>query len=155
VRVPKAERDVNRRLPRFHPTVVVQPRSKGAAIAAAQAAFARCQFDERGCSFGLRRLRAYRKEWDESRGVWKDRPRHDEALHGADAFLTLACSGYTPPSPLPPRKPLDRRLEVQVDCPTLNRLATAVRSESMKATSSLVRSVKSCSFPTSSGSLRS
>ena len=46
---------------------------------------------------GLRRLRAYRKEWDESRGVWKDRPRHDEASHGADAFLTFACSGYKPP----------------------------------------------------------
>ena len=50
---------------------------------------------------GLRRLRAYRKEWDESRGVWKDRPRPDEASHGADAFLTFACSGYTPPSPVP------------------------------------------------------
>jgi hypothetical protein len=47
---------------------------------------------------GLRQLRAYRKEWDESRGVWKDRPRHDEASHGADAFITFACSGYTPPS---------------------------------------------------------
>ena len=46
----------------------------------------------------LKRLRAYRKEWDEDRGVWKDRPRHDEASHGADAFLTFACSGYTPPS---------------------------------------------------------
>jgi hypothetical protein len=37
-------------------------------------------------------------------GVWKDRPRHDEASHGADAFLTFACSGYTLPSALPPRK---------------------------------------------------
>jgi hypothetical protein len=24
--------------------------------------------------------------------VWKDRPRHDEAPHDADAFLTFACS---------------------------------------------------------------
>jgi hypothetical protein len=30
--------------------------------------------------------------------VWKDRPRHDDASHGADAFLTFACSGYTPPT---------------------------------------------------------
>jgi hypothetical protein len=49
---------------------------------------------------GLRRLRAYRKEWDESRGVWKDRPRHDDASHGADAFLTFAYSNYAPPSAL-------------------------------------------------------
>jgi hypothetical protein len=52
----------------------------------------------------LRRPRAYRKEWDESRGVWKDRPRHDEASHGADAFLTFACSNYKLPSPIPIKK---------------------------------------------------
>ena len=88
----------------FHPTIVERPRSKGEAIAAARAAFARCQFDKQGCDLGLLRLRAYRKEWDEGRGVWKDRPRHDEASHGANAFLTFACSGYTPPSAYVPRK---------------------------------------------------
>jgi hypothetical protein len=36
--------------------------------------------------------------------VWQDRPRHDEASHGADAFLTFACSNYTPPSAYLPRK---------------------------------------------------
>ena len=85
----------------FHPTVIERPRNK---LAAARAALARCQFDEEDCGLGLRRLRAYRKEWDETRGVWKDRPRHDEASHGADAFLTFACSGYKPPSSLPTRK---------------------------------------------------
>ena len=89
MRVPKAERDVNRCLPRFHPTVVERPRNKLEAIAAARTAFARCQFDEGACGLGLRRLQAYRKEWDS---------------HGADAFLTFACSNYTPPSALPPRK---------------------------------------------------
>ncbi len=47
---------------------------------------------------------AYRKEWDESLGVWKDRPRHDDASHRADAFLTFACSNYQPPSACLPRK---------------------------------------------------
>jgi hypothetical protein len=79
-------------------------RSKGEAIAAARTAFSRCQFDEGACELGLRRLGADRKEWDESRGVWKDRPWHDDASHEADAFLTFACSNYTPPSALPPRK---------------------------------------------------
>ena len=40
---------------------------------------------------------------DKSRWVLKDRPLHDEASHGADAFLAFACSGYAPPSPLPTR----------------------------------------------------
>ena len=53
---------------------------------------------------GPRLLRACRKEWDESRGVWKDRPRHDELSQGADAFLTFAGSNYSPSSALPPRK---------------------------------------------------
>ena len=88
----------------FHPVIVERPRSKGEAIAAARVAFARSRFDEQGCSLGLRRLRAYRKEWDESRVVWKDRPRHDDASHGADAFLTFACGNYKPPSALPTRK---------------------------------------------------
>ena len=33
------------------------------------------------------------------RGVWKDRPRHDDALHGADAFLTFACAATSHPPP--------------------------------------------------------
>ena len=57
----------------FHPTVVERPKCKQEAIAAARTAFARCEFDEQGCGSSLRRLRAYRKEWDESRGVWKHR----------------------------------------------------------------------------------
>ena len=94
----------------FHPTIVERPRNKLEAIAAARAALARGQFDEGACGLGLRRLRAYRKEWDESQGVWKDRPRRDEASHGANAFLTFACSGHTPPSLLPTRR--DMRLVV-------------------------------------------
>ena len=76
----------------IRPRIVERPVNKVEAIASARALCPRCQFDEAGCSLGLKRLRTYRKEWDESRGVWKDRPRHDEASHGADAFLTFACS---------------------------------------------------------------
>ena len=85
-------------------TALVGVRIRRGGPAKQAAAFARCGFDERGCSLGLRRLRAYRKGWDEGRAVWKDRPRHDEASHGADAFLTFACSGHTPPSAIPTRK---------------------------------------------------
>jgi phage terminase large subunit len=84
------------------------PRSKPEAIAAARAALARGQFDEQRCSLGLRRLRAYRTELPdgverEPGGVERG-PRHDDASHGADAFLTFACSNYSPPPALPTRK---------------------------------------------------
>ena len=35
----------------------------------------------------------FASEWDEQR-MWKDRPRHDEASHAADGFMTFACSDF-------------------------------------------------------------
>lgn len=87
----------------FYPSVVERPLLKSESIAAARSKLPSCVFDETGCSTGLKRLRAYRKEWDDLRGVWKDRPRHDEASHGADGFQTFATSNYTPPKPLATR----------------------------------------------------
>ena len=58
--------------------------------------FPSCDFDEIGCADGIKRLRHYRKDWDDEREVFRDRPRHDINSHGADAFMTFAC-GYTAP----------------------------------------------------------
>lgn len=51
---------------------------------------------ERGCLGGLRALRRYRKEFDEVKGVYKQRPLHDASSHYADA-MRYAAIGYTPP----------------------------------------------------------
>ena len=92
----------------FRPRIVKRPVTKVEAISTARSIFARCQFDEAGCSVGLKRLRAYRKEWDEQRGVWKDRPRHDEASHAADGFMTFACSDFPEKEHLAAGKERDR-----------------------------------------------
>lgn len=52
----------------------------------------RCWFDEVKCEKGIRALDNYRKEWNESLGVWRDHPRHDHFSNGADAFRYLAIS---------------------------------------------------------------
>ena len=88
----------------FRPSVVERPRIKGEAIASARSIFPECQFDEAACELGLKRLRHYRKEWDDEHGVWKDRPRHDDNSHGADAFITFACSNYQPPRRRPSQR---------------------------------------------------
>lgn len=44
------------------------------------------------CAEGLRRLGAYRYQWDEERKVYKKTPVHDWASHTADSFRYLACS---------------------------------------------------------------
>ena len=59
-------------------------------INAARATIPPRTFDQAACAEGLKALKAYRKEWDEERGCWKDRPRHDWASHCADAFRVLA-----------------------------------------------------------------
>jgi hypothetical protein len=82
----------------FYPRTVERPTNKVEAINLTRGAFARCQFDEAACKTGLVRLRTYRKEWDDQRGIWRDRPLHDDASHGADAFMTFACSGHKPPN---------------------------------------------------------
>jgi hypothetical protein len=49
-----------------------------------------CWINEQACEEGVKCLDNYRKEWDDKRGVYKDRPRHDWASHGAKALETLA-----------------------------------------------------------------
>ena len=80
----------------LRPRIVERTSQKIEAIDAARAVFPSCDFDEVGCATGIKRLRHYRKEWDDTREVWRDRPRHDDNSHGADGFMTFAC-GYQAP----------------------------------------------------------
>ena len=80
----------------FYPEIVPRVSNKLDAIEAAREVFPNCDFDAKACEDGLKRLKHYRKEWDDRRGVWKDRPRHDENSNGADAFMTFA-TGYEQP----------------------------------------------------------
>jgi hypothetical protein len=47
-----------------------------------------CVFDLKKCDGGLKHLEAYRKEWDEKRGTYRNHPYHDVSSNGADAFRT-------------------------------------------------------------------
>ncbi|QAV21996.1 terminase [Proteus hauseri] len=51
-----------------------------------------CVFDEHKCSEGITHLEGYRKEWDDKRGCWKDKPLHDYTSHDADGFRYFAVS---------------------------------------------------------------
>ena len=50
----------------------------------------RSWFDARNCGAGLEALRSYRREWDDRRRSFGDRPLHDWASHAADAARTAA-----------------------------------------------------------------
>lgn len=66
--------------------VVPRVTAISAGIQATRAQFASCWFDETGCDQGLKRLAGYRKQWDKTRGCWRDEPLHNDDSHGSDAF---------------------------------------------------------------------
>lgn len=55
-------------------------------IEAARVMLKNCRFDQQKCNQGLAALRQYRRQFDASRNVFGDRPRHDWTSHSADAF---------------------------------------------------------------------
>lgn len=94
---------------------VVAPRGDVAdGINAVRLLFPRLLFDADKCHLGLEALKAYRREWNEQRKDWSDKPLHDWSSHGADALRTF-CTLYqesrptTPPArpPLLPGVPMD------------------------------------------------
>lgn len=50
----------------------------------------RCWFDAERCADGIDALKAYRREYDDKRKCYRDRPFHDWASDPADAFRYLA-----------------------------------------------------------------
>lgn len=52
----------------------------------------KCVFDESKCEEGIACLENYRKEWDDKRGCWKDKPLHDWTSHGSDGFRYFAVA---------------------------------------------------------------
>lgn len=67
-------------------------------IQAARVVLPRCYFDKVKCKDGIRALRNYRRERDESRNCYKRTPLHNWASHGSDAFGMFAYN-YTLENP--------------------------------------------------------
>lgn len=59
-------------------------------IEAARSIFSRCWFDSVKCKEGLNALKNYRKVFDDKRQTYSNRPLHDWASNGADAFRYFA-----------------------------------------------------------------
>lgn len=70
-------------------------------IAAVRSLLPRCRFDRQATARGLEALRHYRRDWDESLGTFRPRPRHDWASHAADAFRYLAVGLRPEPAARP------------------------------------------------------
>lgn len=77
--------------------IEVLPRSKNVAedIHATRQFLPKCWFDREKCHYGLKALSAYERLWDSKKKVYADKPLHNWASHGADAFRQVAVD-YRP-----------------------------------------------------------
>jgi phage terminase large subunit len=92
-------RQLTKRHPRILPAQNVMD-----GINAARVTIASCHFDAERCGPGLEALRQYRADYDEKLKTFRDKPKHDWASHGADAFryLSMAWRSLVPVKPKPP-----------------------------------------------------
>jgi hypothetical protein len=61
-------------------------------IEAARIVLPKCWFDEKATYDGIEHLRGYMREWDEKTQTFRNRPKHDQHSHAADAFRYLALA---------------------------------------------------------------
>lgn len=64
----------------------------------------RTYFDE-SCEEGIEAVRQYRREWDDSKKAFKDKPEHDWTSHPADALRTVAVA-WRDKMPERPKEPM-------------------------------------------------
>lgn len=79
---------------------------KDDSIQAAKWIMFKCRFDKNECRLGLEMLREYRREYDDVNRIFKEKPLHNFASHGADAFQGMAMiwqSGFANTSHNAPR----------------------------------------------------
>ena len=95
---------------KFKPTIATRMEIDDG-INAVRATLPVCEFDAEACSEGIKALKSYRKEWDDERGAWRDKPYHNWASHGASAFKELCivqreAKAINPEDIPPPKKDL-------------------------------------------------
>lgn len=59
--------------------------------------FSRCRFDIDDCSQFIRCIENYKKDYDDTKKVFRDQPYHDWASHWADNYRYFAVSNTNPP----------------------------------------------------------
>jgi hypothetical protein len=61
-------------------------------IQAARVMLPRVWFDKDNCDSAVELLKQYQREWDEDKKAFRDKPRHDNTSHCADAFRMMAVA---------------------------------------------------------------
>jgi phage terminase large subunit len=100
---------------------IVPSRDLQDGIQAARATLRRCTIDAERCADGLEALGEYRRLWDDERRVFADRPLHNWASNGSDAFRYASLAWREDAKPEAPAEP-HWRYEVGSRVPTFDEL---------------------------------
>lgn len=82
-------------------------------------------FDRAKCGEGVEALKLYRREWDDDKKIFRDKPLHDWTSHTADAFRELAIAwreDYKPKEAEPTRWPQHRTVKEIIERQTRRRV---------------------------------
>jgi hypothetical protein len=94
-------------------------------IQAVRKTLPKCYFDRENCADGINALSLYRREFDEDRKVFRDKPLHDWTSHAADSFRMLAVAwqeDYKPAQKPDAKFPLERTFAEMVKAQRAKRL---------------------------------
>ena len=108
----KSRRDTAREMGIFFRTVQQHKVADG--IEASRRLFSRLWIDENRCKQGLECISQYRYEYDDKRGVFRDKPVHDWSSHCADAFRHIAM-GWHDRLAMPDRNDLGGTVQANTD----------------------------------------
>jgi hypothetical protein len=70
--------------------LVPRVKEKKHGVAAVRRILSSCWIDQGQCDQGIKHLDNYKKEWNEKLGCWREKPVHDAASDGTDAFMQFA-----------------------------------------------------------------
>jgi hypothetical protein len=70
-------------------TIVPRIDDKWTAIQQVKLWLPKAYINREACDAGIKCLKNFRREWDDVNGCWKNRPRHDWAMHGYDGLESL------------------------------------------------------------------
>jgi len=86
---PRTLEDILREAGMRNTRIVPRIEDKRAGISEVRLWLPKVIIDEPNCKEGLKGLMNFRREWDDIMGTWKDRPRHDWAMHIYDGLESL------------------------------------------------------------------
>lgn len=96
-------------------TWIIAQQSVQDGIQAARKTMKQCYWDAEKCEVGIEALKMYRREWDDDKKCFREKPLHDWSSNPADAFRYLGTAWRDIPKPAPKTSPMENINNMTLD----------------------------------------